>query len=115
VVGNIHSLEQVQELAYFGYDGVVLGRNLAEVRNSIYLWKRSIGDNMSHWTTLRIAYAKNANCSSCKWLNGRNYITCNVQISDVKEFVDGVHRLTLPGQGRGAGAAMALKGSLMGT
>jgi hypothetical protein len=35
VVGNIHSLEQVQELAYFGYDGVVLGRNLAEVGNSV--------------------------------------------------------------------------------
>jgi hypothetical protein len=28
----------VQELAYFGYDGVVLGRNLAEVV-TLYLWK----------------------------------------------------------------------------
>jgi phosphoribosylformimino-5-aminoimidazole carboxamide ribonucleotide (ProFAR) isomerase len=29
--GNIHSLAQVEELGYFGYNGVVLGRNLAEV------------------------------------------------------------------------------------
>mmetsp|Transcript_19870 Transcript_19870/g.44266 ORF Transcript_19870/g.44266 Transcript_19870/m.44266 type:complete len:95 (+) Transcript_19870:154-438(+) len=29
--GNIHSLEQVAELGYYGYDAVVLGRNIAEV------------------------------------------------------------------------------------
>ena len=29
--GNIHSLEQVAELGYFGYDSVVLGRHIAEV------------------------------------------------------------------------------------
>eukprot|EP01036_Dinobryon_divergens_P031432 gene31432-40828_t len=29
--GNIHSMEQVVELGFYGYDSVVLGRNIAEV------------------------------------------------------------------------------------
>lgn len=34
--GNIHSLEQVAELGYFGYDSVVLGRHIAEV-STLYI------------------------------------------------------------------------------
>lgn len=33
--GNIHSLEQVAELGYYGYDSVVLGRHIADVRDCI--------------------------------------------------------------------------------
>lgn len=29
--GDIRSVEQVSELGFYGYDGVVLGRNIAEV------------------------------------------------------------------------------------
>lgn len=34
VTGNIHTMEQIQELGFLGYDSVILGRGLLEVRTS---------------------------------------------------------------------------------
>lgn len=34
--GNIKTLDQVAELGYYGYDSIVLGRNIVDVRHSYY-------------------------------------------------------------------------------
>ncbi len=35
--GNIKTLDQVAELGYYGYDSIVLGRNIVDVRKPSHL------------------------------------------------------------------------------